>query len=100
MTIQERPAQRVRTPINPAEGLKLAALVGKRIYPLVRTPINPAEGLKRDQHPPISADQVHLGPNTHQPSRGIETAIARNTDATTIKVRTPINPAEGLKRCV
>jgi len=65
------------------------------LQPGVRTPINPAEGLKRSIV--RSGSCRPPGPNTHQPSRGIETRRDKYTNELGSVVRTPINPAEGLK---
>jgi len=65
----------VRTPINPAEGLKLSNENGVQESSGVRTPINPAEGLKLNADEMAAA--IDSGPNTHQPSRGIETVLQK-----------------------
>jgi len=92
--IRER-ATNVRTPINPAEGLKHSC--GHRWAYLSEGPNThqPSRGIETAGQSGRST--ITHSPNTHQPSRGIETEDAFINQVRVWMVRTPINPAEGLK---
>ncbi len=88
----------VRTPINPPEGLKLLPTNPLADPIRVRTPINPPEGLKR--YDSCMEKTGEPSENAHQPARGIETIGASPPPVrrpAIARVRTPINPPEGLK---
>ena len=73
---------------------KISASFGERCE---SSPNNhqPARGIETSMFWHLAGDVA--GPNNHQPARGIETVVLESTLDTADKVRTTINPPEGLK---